>query len=161
MAFFLILSWPAPKLIRSHPEETCREPPTFPAQPSQSCFQDTKAVSPLPPGFSNCCLMGHTLPGHVMDSQWRPASTTQIKLLVTCPSAGGGRSEKYLYTGSKVATNSAPGSAKSPTGLKHVSVCVCVCVKSFSCVQLFAIPWTVAHQAPLSMEFPRQGYWSG
>ena len=22
-------------------------------------------------------------------------------------------------------------------------------------------PWTVAHQAPLSMEFPRQEYWSG
>ena len=22
-------------------------------------------------------------------------------------------------------------------------------------------PWTVAHQAPLSMGFPRQGYWSG
>ena len=129
MAFFLILSWLAPKLIRSHPEETCREPPTFPAQPSQSCFQDTKAhVSPLPPGFSNCCLMGHTLTGHVMDSQRTPASTTQIKPLVTWPSAGGGRSEKHLYTGSKVATNSAPGSTKSPTGLKHMCVCVCVCV---------------------------------
>ena len=25
-----------------------------------------------------------------------------------------------------------------------------------SCVQLFAAPWTVAHQAPLSMGFPRQ-----
>ena len=22
-------------------------------------------------------------------------------------------------------------------------------------------PWTVVHQAPLSIEFPRQGYWSG
>ena len=22
-------------------------------------------------------------------------------------------------------------------------------------------PWTVAHQAPLSVRFPRQGYWSG
>ena len=27
-------------------------------------------------------------------------------------------------------------------------------------VQLFAIPWTTAHQAPLSMEFSRQEYWS-
>ena len=26
---------------------------------------------------------------------------------------------------------------------------------------LFTTPWTVAHQAPLSMEFSRQGYWSG
>ena len=28
-------------------------------------------------------------------------------------------------------------------------------------VQLFVIPWTVAYQAPLSMEFSRQEYWSG
>ena len=40
-------------------------------------------------------------------------------------------------------------------------VCVCVCAQSLSCVRLFAIPWTVDHQAPLSMGFPRQEYWSG
>ena len=28
-------------------------------------------------------------------------------------------------------------------------------------VQLFAPSWTAAHQAPLSMEFARQEYWSG
>ena len=28
-------------------------------------------------------------------------------------------------------------------------------------VQLFAIPWTVTHQALLSTGFPRQEYWSG
>ena len=33
--------------------------------------------------------------------------------------------------------------------------------QSFSRVWLFAIPWTVAPQAPLSMEFSRQEYWSG
>ena len=32
---------------------------------------------------------------------------------------------------------------------------------SNSHVQLIATLWTVAHQAPLSMEFPRQEYWSG
>ena len=31
----------------------------------------------------------------------------------------------------------------------------------FSCVQLFVTPWTVALQAPLSMEFSKQEYWSG
>ena len=31
----------------------------------------------------------------------------------------------------------------------------------FSCVWLFVILWTVACQAPLSMRFPRQQYWSG
>ena len=31
----------------------------------------------------------------------------------------------------------------------------------FSCVWLFVTPWTTAHQAPLSMEFSWQEYWSG
>ena len=30
-----------------------------------------------------------------------------------------------------------------------------------SCSVVFATPWTVAHQTPLSMEFSRQKYWSG
>ena len=34
-------------------------------------------------------------------------------------------------------------------------------VKSFSCVQLFVTPWTVAYQASPSMGFSRQEYWSG
>ena len=34
-------------------------------------------------------------------------------------------------------------------------------VKSLSHVRLFATPWTVAHQAPPSMGFSRQEYWSG
>ena len=31
----------------------------------------------------------------------------------------------------------------------------------FSRIQLFVTSWTVAHQAPLSMEFSRQEYWGG
>ena len=34
-------------------------------------------------------------------------------------------------------------------------------VKSLSRVWLFATPWTAAYQAPLSMGFSRQEYWSG
>ena len=34
-------------------------------------------------------------------------------------------------------------------------------VKLLSRVQLFTTPWTVAYQAPQSMEFSRQEYWSG
>ena len=34
-----------------------------------------------------------------------------------------------------------------------------MCVLSH--VRLFETPWAVAYQAPLSMEFPRQEYWSG
>ena len=34
------------------------------------------------------------------------------------------------------------------------------CVVTKQCPS-FATPWTVAHQAPLSIGFPRRGYWSG
>ena len=38
----------------------------------------------------------------------------------------------------------------------------CACVLShFSHVWLCATPWTISHQAPLSMGFSRQEYWSG
>ena len=46
-------------------------------------------------------------------------------------------------------------------------MCVCVCIYIYiythmlSRVRLFATPWTVAYQAPQSMEFSRQEYWSG
>ena len=52
-----------------------------------------------------------------------------------------------------------------------VCVCVCVCVcmvfyiythtHTHTHVHFFATPWTIACQAPLSMEFSRQEYWSG
>ena len=34
-------------------------------------------------------------------------------------------------------------------------------VKSLSSIRLFATPWTVAYQAPPSVGFSRQEYWSG
>ena len=42
-------------------------------------------------------------------------------------------------------------------------MCVCACAPTqlLSCVQLFSTPWTVAHQAPLSLGFYRREYWSG
>ena len=39
------------------------------------------------------------------------------------------------------------------------ALCICM-LSSFSHVQLFATLWTVPHQAPLSMGFSRQEYWS-
>ena len=36
-----------------------------------------------------------------------------------------------------------------------------VCAKLLSQVQLFATLWTIACQAPVSMAFSRQEYWSG
>ena len=34
------------------------------------------------------------------------------------------------------------------------------CAQLLSCVHLFAIPWTIAYQVPLSMGFSRQEHWS-
>ena len=42
-----------------------------------------------------------------------------------------------------------------PGGLSQACACV------LSCVRLSATPWTLALQAPLSTEFPRQEHWSG
>ena len=41
------------------------------------------------------------------------------------------------------------------------SIFWCRCAQLLSHAQLFETPWTVALQAPLSMEFCRQEYWSG
>ena len=45
--------------------------------------------------------------------------------------------------------------------LLFVMLCVCAPLSCFGYVQPFAMPWTVAHQAPLSLGFSRQEYWSG
>ena len=49
----------------------------------------------------------------------------------------------------------------SSSSLTAVRVVSPAWVKLLSHVRLFAIPWTVAYQAPPSMEFSRQEYWSG
>ena len=46
------------------------------------------------------------------------------------------------------------------TWISHRHVCVCMW-SHFCHVQLFVALWIVAHQAPLSMGFSRQEYWSG
>ena len=43
----------------------------------------------------------------------------------------------------------------------HILPNVHTCKLSFSRVWLFATPWTIAHQAPLSMGFSGPEYWSG
>ena len=44
---------------------------------------------------------------------------------------------------------------------EYIYKCYKIVVKSLSCVRLFATQWTVAYQAPPSMGFSRQEYWSG
>ena len=46
-------------------------------------------------------------------------------------------------------------------GCHFLLQCMKVKVNSLSCVRLLATPWTAAYQAPPSMGFSRQEYWSG
>ena len=50
----------------------------------------------------------------------------------------------------------------SPSPSKStLSAMLLLLLSRFSCVRLLATPWTAAHQAPPSMGFSRQEYWSG
>ena len=70
---------------------------------------------------------------------------------------------KYLtiFFWSKLSCNTG---GKSEYMIINIDVCVCVCVcvlSHFSHVSLFVTLWIVLCQAPLSMGFSRQEYWSG
>ena len=54
-----------------------------------------------------------------------------------------------------------PPGKNTGVGCHFLLQCMKVKVKSLSPVQLLVTPWTAAHQAPLSMGFSRQEYWSG
>ena len=68
------------------------------------------------------------------------------------PRFSGKRAAKYRYQGASLRTTSPKARVQS------IYACMLSC---FSCVQLFATLWTGAHQALLSLGFPRQEYWSG
>ena len=47
------------------------------------------------------------------------------------------------------------------TNVRTTLICMCMHVCLLSHAQFFVTPWTVAHQALLSLEFSRQEYWTG
>ena len=55
------------------------------------------------------------------------------------------------------------GSQRQIQGVKSLTHAaqLLLLLSHFSCIQLFSTPWTAAHQAPPSMGFSRQEYWSG
>ena len=97
----------------------------------------------------------------VIRDWWRHEGHTQLELLWTkeesfspypyplVPLGGEGGKQKDIYN---------PGNNVNGCIVWHSFVC---CAKSLQCVQLFATPWIVAHQAPLPMGFSRQEYLSG
>ena len=61
-------------------------------------------------------------------------------------------SERKIYTGTSVCLH---------THTVQEIITVLLLLSHFSRVRLLATPWTAAHQAPPSMGFSRQEYWSG
>ena len=100
---------------------------------------------------------------------WKPweLRSTKSQAWLCLPSLTTRFTLKWLPSMGYKTTLEAASSQSSRWGLgeKHSlppSACICKCVLScFSHVWLFATLWTVASQAPLSMGFSRQGYWSG
>ena len=97
-------------------------------------------------------------PGHL----WRPcsmAATTSAGEYWSIPSGFSQRPTATLgECDSLVPSRCLEKKLASPGRKFHLPLCV---LSHFSRVQLFVIPWTVARQAPLSMGFSRQEYWSG
>ena len=82
-------------------------------------------------------------------------SVSPLKTLLGLPSKPGWMG---TFSGLVSLEHTCPSVCLFPLGLVLVRVCVC---ESLSRVQLLATAWTAAHQAPPSMEFSRQEYWSG
>ena len=106
-----------------------------------SCFSHVRLCDTM-----DCSLPGPSVHG---------ISQTRILEWVAMPSSRGSsqpRDQTHISCGSCVA-----GGFFTPEPPERKTVGV----KLLSPVQLFATPWMVAYQAPLSMGFSRQEYWSG
>ena len=77
--------------------------------------------------------------------QWKCKVPAELNLL---PKWEGIKSQSLSFYGPFIST-------------EHISPCMASEVNSLSRARLFATPWTVARQAPLSTGFSRQEYWSG
>ena len=97
--------------------------------------------------------------GHLLCACVRASLAAAAKLLLSCPTLCDPKDGSP--PGSPV-----PGSLRART-LEWVASSFSsawkwkVKVKLLSCVRLLTTPWTAAYQAPLSMGFSRQEYWSG
>ena len=88
----------------------------------------------------------------------------EVWWLRLCSSNAGSRAEGQIPawgTGSYMLGSAAKQTNKQTKTTFRYKMDTCVHALSLSHVFLFATPWTVAHQAPLSMGFSRQEHWRG
>ena len=64
---------------------------------------------------------------------------------------------RWLFDGDNISSGKIFSTATPPA----MCSCFCSCCLAAKLCPTLATPWTVAHQAPLSMGFPRKEYWSG
>ena len=93
---------------------------------------------------------------------WLPTGTEALVAAVL----GGALLEVIIYLTiepvvSRAASGQTTGRRATPPIKRQLNYSFTEHVKSLSPVPLFATPWSIAHQAPLSMGFSRQEYWSG
>ena len=87
-------------------------------------------------------------------------STQEYWSSLPCPPPGG-RLESGIEPASHISPALAGRFFTTSNNWEALSICMSEWVKLLSSVWLFATPWTVAPQAPPSMGFFRQEYWSG
>ena len=109
-------------------------------------------------------LTGHVLalrtPHGSFQALCLPLSVPNLHISFHCFSGGSGLSALcafWQFSHMFLSWEVSPEMSFCPFSM-HEEACL---LSYFSCVWLFATQWTVAHQAPLSMGFSRQEYWSG
>ena len=176
--FFLLLSRPLQSVFHSPPEGSCEnasqtashlcsESSAVPASCGEATTEGPGA-SPVParspqglcPECSSCVVKTSC-------SCLFPPSTHRLLLRRSLLSEAVSDPSLDMETPSSAHLLSPLYFSLQPWSFQIQCACVCVCVcahmyvHTLSHVQLFVTPWTVARQAPLSMEFSRQKYWSG
>ena len=115
---------------------------------------------------SSPSVCAHSVPS----DSWRPYGPWPARLFCpwNFPDKNTGVGCCFLFQGNPPDLGIEPKALVSPelasgvfTTIAFIAACLKVKAKLLSRVRLFATPWTAAYQAPLSMGFPRQEYWSG
>ena len=152
---------------------------TVPHANTRACKSQSHSCSSKPVTWSTKLVAGRSWLSSKLEPQGHHQIWAGPSLILVCgsspapapapaPLGMGGGNESPMDTGQEEGPGSSSGtdlpgaSSQASTPLLSLQKAGTVFVPShFSHVQLFATPWTVAHQAPLSMGFSRQESWSG
>ena len=113
------------------------------------------------------CVLNRSVVGQLFVTPWTAACQAPLSIQFSrqeywnglpCPSAGDLPNPGFEHQSPELQADSLL--TELPGRLERLFLSISI-HRSLSRVQLFATPWTVAHQAPPSMGFSRQEYWNG